>query len=203
MNVYTIISGSTRTNSQSSRIAEYVAGQLSRIDCEGAIHTVDLATRNLPMWREEFWDDDEFSPEWNELSALLHAADGLIFLVPEWNGMVPPPLMNVFLLASRGEMSHKPALIVSVSSGSGGSHPVSLLRAFGYKNNQICYVPDHVIVRNAAAMFRDGPDCDGEIDKSLRARMKYSLSVFKVYVENFKNIRKCAPIDLESFPYGM
>jgi chromate reductase len=203
VNVYTIVSASTRTDSQSSRITEYVAAQLARIDREGLIHEVDLATRKLPMWCEEFWNDAGLSPEWNEVSALLHKTDGLIFVVPEWNGMVPPPLMNVFLLASRGEMSHKPALIVSVSRGSGGSLPVSMLRAFGYKNNQICYVPDHVIVRNAAAMLRDGEDSDGEMDKSLRARMMYSLSVFKVYVENFKNIRKCAPIDLESFPYGM
>lgn len=200
MTNYAIISGSTRGVSQSIRVARYVSNELAKVDSDSNIEVVDLATENLPMWREEFWEEDITDDNWARVSRLLQSADGLIFVAPEWNGMVPPPLMNVFLLASRGEMSHKPALIVSVSGGSGGCHPVTLLRGFGHKNNQVCYVPDHVIVRGSHG---DQLQEDPSSIPYLRDRMHYSLSVFKVYTDSFKQIRCSAPINLEAYPYGM
>jgi NAD(P)H-dependent FMN reductase len=200
MSVYTIISGSTRAASASSAAAAYTKTALQNAEPGSVVNLVDLAETVLPVWREEFWADDAIDATWARVSAMLDESDGLIFVVPEWNGMVPPSMMNLFLMASRGEMSHKPALIVSISSGSGGSHPISMLRAFGYKNNQVCYVPDHIIIRGGLATELAA---ESEETEYVRTRLEYSLDVFRVYTEGFKFIRRTAAIDLEAYPYGM
>jgi NAD(P)H-dependent FMN reductase len=200
MSVYTIISGSTRAGSASAAATAYLRTALHNAEPQSMVNVVDLAETVLPVWREEFWNDDAIDGTWAGVSAMLEKSDGLIFVVPEWNGMVPPSMMNLFLMASRGEMSHKPALIVSISSGSGGSHPISMLRAFGYKNNQVCYVPDHIIIRGGLAT---GLEAESEEAEYMRTRIEYSLDIFRVYTEGFKFIRRTAPIDLKAYPYGM
>lgn len=200
MSVYTIISGSTRAESSCSAASAYIKTVLEERDPGSAVGLVDLARTALPAWREEFWSDEAVDETWAGVSKQMQESDAIVLVVPEWNGMVPPALMNVFLLASRGELSHKPALIVSISSGSGGAHPVSMLRAFGYKNNQVCYVPDHVVIRGGLARQLTA---ESEEVGYIRERLEYSLDVFRVYAEAFKLIRRDAPIDLEAYPYGM
>lgn len=200
---YTIISGSTRKDAQSSKVARHVAAQLESIDKDAAVELVDLSRVALQSWHEGFWDD-KATPDanWAKVSASLRRSDGLIFVTPEWNGMVPPALLNVFLLASRGELAHRPALIVAVSASGGGSAPVLELRAFGGKNTQVCYIPDHVIVRNARSVL-NGPGAQSDADQMVRDRIVYSLRVLSVYASAFEAIRKSGVIDLETYPYGM
>ena len=50
-------------------------------------------------------------------------------------------LLNIFLLCGNGEFSHKPGLIVSVSSGNGGAYPIAELRSSSYKNTHIMWIP--------------------------------------------------------------
>ena len=40
-------------------------------------------------------------------------------MVPEWGGMVPSQVKNIFLLASNNEFAHKPGLIVTLSESLG------------------------------------------------------------------------------------
>ncbi len=61
---------------------------------------------------------------------------------------VPAGLKNFFLMFSRFELGHKPAMIVAVSSGDGGAYPVAELRMSSYKNNRICYIPEQLNLRN-------------------------------------------------------
>jgi NAD(P)H-dependent FMN reductase len=199
---FTVISGSTRVGSQSSKVATYVATQLRNLAPDTAVELVDLAQVELPHWHEGFWDSEIPCARWAEVSRTLAESDGIVLVSPEWNGMVPPALMNVFLLASRGELSHKPGLIVAVSAACGGAYPVAELRAFGIKNTQICYMPEHVIVRDANEML-NGPESASEDDTMIRDRIAYSLRVLRVYAHAFRAIRASNVIDLEQYPYGM
>jgi NAD(P)H-dependent FMN reductase len=203
MTAYTVVSGSTRKNSQSGKVARFVVDALRESDPEGTVDLHDLSEVALPAWREEFWDDGvPPDPEWAKVSASLKKSDGLVFVAPEWDGMAPPALMNVFLLASRGEIAHKPALLVGVSATSGGAYPVAEMRAFGGKNTQVVYVPDHVVVRRARHVL-NGPEPVDDADASLRARLAYSLRILCVYARAFVPIRASGVIDLETYPYGM
>ncbi len=203
MSVYTLISGSTRPNSQSSKVAGYIASVLAALEADATVEIVDLAKVPLPGWHEGFWAQGPPPDEnWAQVSALLGVSDGLVVVAPEWNGMTPPALMNVFLLAGRGELAHKPALIVTVSAGSGGAYPVVELRTFGYKNTQIVYLPDHVIVRGARHVL-NGPEPESDADGALRERIAYSVDVLRVYTEALGFVRRSGVVQRERYPNGM
>ena len=80
--------------------------------------------------------------------------DELVVMSPEWSGMVPAGLKNFFLLCGADHLAHKPGLIVGVSASLGGSYPIAELRTSSYKNTRLCYIPDHVIVRNVGQMLK-------------------------------------------------
>lgn len=203
MSVFTILSGSTRKNSQSLKVARYAAATLAAADPEATVELVDLAETQPQQWHEGFWEAGPSPcPVWAELSALLARSDGIVIVTPEWNGMAPPALMNLFLLADKGQLAHKPALLIGVSATQGGCYPVAELRAFSAKNTQICYIPDHVVVR-AAREVLEGPEPRSEDDAYLRGRIAYGLDVLRVYARAFAFIRGSGVIDLESYPYGM
>lgn len=202
MSNYVIISGSTRAKSNSSKVANYLKNRLNTIDQESKTDILDLSKANIPNWHEGFWADKIPDDNWAKASALIIAADGLIIVSPEWNGMVPPALMNVFLLTSRSELAHKPGLIVTLSASTGGAYPVAELRSYGAKNNQLCYIPDHVIIRDANHVL-NSDNSESDNDNYLRQRIDYSLKMLKVYTDAFITIRQSDVIDLESYPYGM
>lgn len=202
MSKFIIISGSTRPKSQSAKVADYVGETLSGLLENSEVGIVDLAKVKLPDWHEGIWDEEEPDPVWTQISEELRSCDGLIVVSPEWNGMAPPPLMNVFLLTSRGEIAHKPGLLVTVSANTGGAYPVSQLRSFSTKNTHLCYIPDHVVVRDVRNVLNEGKPNSKE-DEQLRERIEYSLGLLAVYSKAFEFIRQSGVIDLETFPYGM
>jgi NAD(P)H-dependent FMN reductase len=197
----TIISGSHRENSESERVAHYIEGDLVSLGVTANV--VSLAKNPLPLWDEGVWGDD---PKWKELwapiAAGLRESDGFVVVSPEWSGMVPAGLKNFFLLCSSRELGHKPAMIVSVSSGIGGSYPIAELRISSYKNTRVVYVPDHVIIRTAPEMLK-GETPANEHDAGLRKRLHYSLTVLIEYAKALEAVRKSPVINYKDFPFGM
>ena len=202
MSKYVIISGSTRQKSESSKVAGFVAKLIEETDPGQGVELIDLSVANIPQWSEDFWGDEPPSLEWTEASTLLKQSEAIVIVSPEWNGMVPPALMNIFLLASKDELAHKPGLIVTVSSGEGGTYPVAQLRNYGAKNTRLVYIPDHVIIRDVCHVLNEG-DPVSDTDKYLRERLSYSTKMLKVYAEAFVLIRQSGVYDRTSYPYGM
>ena len=200
---YLILSGSTRKNSQSLKSANYIKNMLCKHKKTAYVETVCLNELKLPFWDECYWDDDLEKPQaWNELSKKFVKADGIILIVPEWDGMAPPALKNIFNFASQGELFHKPCLIVSVSSGVGGTYPVVELRISSYKNSRLCYLPEHVILRNIGSYLNgEHPETDEEIQ--VIKRLQYALDILEAYVKGFITIRKEKVIKQGLINYGM
>lgn len=198
-----VISGSHRKNSESEKVAKYVKNNLNKIASNLEVEVLSLAENPIPLWEENVWSDD---PKWQEIwlpvSRKLSSADAFVVVSPEWGGMVPSGLKNLFILCTNNELSHKPALIVAVSSGIGGSYPVSELRSSSYKNSRICYIPDHVIVRQVTEMLKDDVP-ENTRDENLRKRLEYSLKILLEYSKALKPVRESNIIDYKSFPYGM
>jgi NAD(P)H-dependent FMN reductase len=116
--------------------------------------------------------------------------------------MVPPGLKNFLLLCSPAEVGHKPALIVSVSSGVGGSYPISELRVSSFKNNRLVYIPEHVIVRNVEETLH-GDVPAGERDQATRERLRYGVAMLCEYARALRSVRESGTIDHKNFPFGM
>ncbi len=199
---FAIISGSTRSNPQSSKVASYVKTQLEE-QLSQETYLLDLSKTTLKYWDETFWSDyDNFDPAWNLASKEIHSCDAIVIVAPEWNGMLPPALKNVFHLATKGEIANKPGLIISVSSGINGVYPITELRLNSFKNTYINYIPQHVIVRNVNTVLN--PEAvETESDKLTRERIDYTLKILKVYAEAFVSIRNSDIIKNNPFPYGM
>ena len=199
-----IISGSHRNPSQSEKVARHIENTLQQ-EQEVDTWLYTLADNPLPLWDQTIWEDN---PEWKDrlapIKQQLASSDGFVIVSPEWHGQVPSGLKNFFLLFSRFELGHKPAMIVAVSSGDGGAYPVAELRMSSYKNNRICYIPEHLIVRNVESILNDNAgDNNQETDAYFRERISWSLGILKAYARAMKPMRESVKVHHDKSGNGM
>jgi NAD(P)H-dependent FMN reductase len=200
-----IISGSHRNPSQSEKVARYLEQALRKEfdDIEPWVFT--LADNPLPLWDQTLWENNE---EWNQrlapIKKQISESDGFIIISPEWHGQVPAGLKNFFLMFNRFEMGHKPAMIVGVSSVDGGAYPVAELRMSSYKNNRICYIPEHLILRHVEKILNENTeDNDESADSYFRERISWALGILRGYTMALKSMRESTAIHHDKFGNGM
>lgn len=198
-----IVCGSHRRHSQSSKVAHYIKQQILEQQPGSTTSVIDLAGNPLPLW------DEELSAESGLRSAVLQPilkqlqdSDAVVVVTPEWAGMVPAGLKNLLLLCSARELGDKPGLIVSVSAGAGGAYPVAELRMSGYKNNFICWIPHHVIVRQVESVLNT-QQAASEADTYIRGRLAHSLRILTKYADGLRLVRESCVVDHSKFPNGM
>ena len=200
-----IISGSHRKAAQTLKVASYLQNRVESQISGSRSELISLSENPLPLWDESIW---EGSPQWKELwgpiSQKLEQCDGAFVLSPEWNGMVPAALKNFFLLVKK-ELAHKPSVIVSISAGRGGAYPVSELRSSSYKNGYICYIPDHLVIRNVSKLLNDSPPeaSAKEEDQYIRERIDYTIKVFEQYAIALRHVRSSGVLDYKTYSNGM
>lgn len=199
------ISGSHRHNSQSEKVARYVAQSLLDNGQATATEVFSLAGNPLPLWDEGIWNGDaNWQALLNPLSEKLAASDGFVIVSPEWHGQVPAGLKNFFLLWGAGELAHKPALIISVSSSDGGAYPVAELRMSSYKNNHICYIPEQLIVRNVESVLNDDESKNNpQADRYFRDRIVYAGGILSAYAAALRGVRDSGVTHTDVFRFGM
>lgn len=198
---YALLSGSSRHQSQSFKIASYIENEIKA--GKNQTYMLNLADNPIPLWDEGvFGPDEKWKKIWGPISDELKASDALVLVCPEWHGAVPAAVRNFLQIATHQELGHKPALIVTVSASMGGAYPISELRMAGYKNNRVCYIPEQLIVRNVGKTF-NGPTMESDDDAYLRTRCTYSLKVLEQYAKALKGIRESGVIDHKTYPNGM
>ena len=197
MNI-SIISASHRNNSQSNRIALILEKLIQEKFKNIKIFNFDLFKLNLPMWSEEEIEENR-KLFFNEFSSKLLKSDGFIFVIPEYGGMATPISKNFFLHCNKGELSHKPALVVSISSGNGGSYPISELRSSSYKNRHILWIPENIIIRNVEHF--DPGNHGNLIPEWLDKRIDYVLNLLIEYSKCLRPVSKL--INRKDFGNGM
>ncbi len=194
-----IIVGSHRSNSQSNKVAHFLRKAKSF-----ASEIVDLKELELPLWSEDVSQKEDWKKSWDNLEPSLIDADGFIFISPEYGGMASPLLKNFFLFCNKKHFAHKPALLVAVSASRGGAYPISELRSSGYKNNLICYLPEHLIIRNVATVLNEEDETKwSEEDRFIRNRIDYTLKLFTIYLNQFTILRKENDLLLDEVTFGM
>lgn len=200
-----IISGSHRNPSQSEKIGRHVETVFKNKFSDVEPFLYSLADNPLPLWDQSVWESDE---GWIERLAPLKKqfteSDAFVIISPEWHGQVPSGLKNLFLLFNRFEFGHKPAFIITVSSGSGGAYPVAELRMSSYKNNRLCYIPEHLIVRDVENVFNEkDEDNDQRSDSYYKERLNWCLNILLGYGKALKAMRDETEIHHDKFSNGM
>jgi azobenzene reductase len=190
-----LVSGSSRKDSQSIKVANWLSEQLEKLEVETEI--VDLYKHELPTNHEDIWSDVMGEPAMS-LQRIIEPADGYVVISAEWNGMAPPALKNFFCYVGKS-MADKPSLIAAVSSTAhGGAYPISELRMSSYKNARILYLPEHIRIMNVNQVMNGDTD-NGDIE----IRAAYSLKVLVEYARALKSVRKSGVTDYETYQNGM
>ncbi|MGE5406073.1 MAG: NADPH-dependent FMN reductase [Methanosarcina sp.] len=122
-----IISSSIRKDRFSHRAAIYLSGLL-RDQYHTEVEILDLLQYNFPLFEERLKYLDSPSPEVLEFAGKIRKADGLILVVPEYNGGYPASIKNVIDLLT-DEWRKKPVAFAVVSNGQfGGSQVIFSLQ---------------------------------------------------------------------------
>lgn len=192
-----VISGSVRSDSQSRKVANYLAGRLN-----GSVEVgiVDLNEQRLPLY-----DDSKEGPwqeVWKPVEEELASADGFVFVSPEWDGMFNVGLHNMFHYVTKTKnhaLAHKPVMLVGVSDGMGGAYPIAQLKAVGSKNTHFVVSPENLRISKVKEVLVDG---EIVID-GVRERADYSLKVLIEYAKALKPIRDSSLLDFKKFGSGV
>ena len=195
-----VISASHRQKSESERVAKIISSRLVKINNDIKLHNLCLANSEIPLWSTEKGDKNNiWSKKWLKISQSLKTSLGFILIVPEYGGMATPQAKNFFLLCGDGELAHKPGLIVSISSGLGGSYPISELRASSYKNTHIMWIPENIIIRNVEQFLPGNQGKD--IPHWIEDRLDYCLELLLAYGKYMLPLRD--QINRRDFGNGM
>ena len=201
-----IICGSHRHNSQTEKVGRHIETELLQQGLCDEAFLFSLAGNPLPLWDESIWqDDDNWQQLMQPISAELASCDGFVVIAPEWHGMVPAALKNFFLIwTGGGELAHKPALIVTVSIADGGSYPVAELRMSSYKNNRICFLPEHLIIRYVDTVFNaDNAANRDSAQQYFQQRLTYCLRLLREYALALTSVRASGAASLATYSSGM
>jgi hypothetical protein len=82
------------------------------------------------------------------------------------------------------------------------SYPVAELRVSSYKNTRVCYIAEHIIVRQVSSMLK-GEEPASRDNASLRKRIDYSSRALIEYARAMRAIRANEAFDLGRCPHGM
>lgn len=189
----TIISASTREGSQSRRVSDYLTGRLTMLGVEARV--LDLNEKKLPLYDDKEENQKEV---WEEISTMLDASDGFVFVSPEWDGMFSVGLHNMFHYADK-QLADKPVLAVGVSSGRGGRYPLQQMRIMGYKNKRFVVIPESIFFDHVEESLVNG----APVDQRLADRAEYDLRVLVEYAKALSLVRQSGIIDYERFPNGL
>ncbi|MFR0687939.1 NADPH-dependent FMN reductase [Enterobacterales bacterium AE_CKDN230030158-1A_HGKHYDSX7] len=192
-----LVAGSSQLDSQSAKVARYLAGRLESLRLCGWAEVIDLGATPLPLWPAP-----DTQNAWPAQRELLREADALVVIAPEWHGMACPALKNFFLYAGLREVGHKPALPVGVSAGQGGAYPLSELRASSYKNSRITYLPEQLLVRQVECLFNAGPP-SSEDEARLRERADWALLMLCEYAAALRGVRQRLDLLNPAYANGM
>ncbi len=206
-----IVSASQRTESQSTKVAEYLLNSSTQFS---KVSHIELCKQRLPLWDGEETSKTNDDSDWLAINSQLQTMDALILITPEWGGTASPLLKNLLMMADAVDIGHKPVLLVSVVNGISGAYPIAELRMNAFSNNKLVAIPDHLIIRNVEEILNtvnESKHRDEYVitrrDKSIRHRIGYSLHTLLHYSQAMKSLRETLQVSTYDnehlYQYGM
>jgi len=205
-----LVSSSQRVNSKSFDVSKYL--QTNILNGMEGINSSILDLSLYPFLLDHYGAgrDDLISLANNkdEVLRLLYACDAVIFIVPEWGGMIPPALVNLLLLSANGSanglpLGHKPAFAIGVSASSGGSNPISLLKGYAAKNSHLTWLPLHAIIQNVGDFLEQtwAPTLDNRYSQ-VQSRLLVGLKSLTIYSNQLAPVRDELVVLSKEHPFG-
>lgn len=208
-----VISGSQRANSKSSLVLDYLQPVFTKSMPDVEFKGLRVADYSILLNHYDNESTDQISEELDTVKKsvldTIESFDAYIIIAPEWGGMIPPGLANLFLLSAYGSagnrlpMAHKPSMVIGISEGEGGSNPVSILKAFIAKNTHVVWSPMHAVVRGVDDFLMSdwSPGKQGRINL-VQSRILVGLRVLATYARAFAPHRETLKLLSSIHPYG-
>lgn len=172
--------GSLQQNSLNKKLAK----NLERMAPEGTeFDYVDIAS--LPLYNQDM--EEEFPVEAKKAKEQVEAADGVLFVTPEYNRSIPGVLKNAIDWASRpwgyNSFDRKPVGIVGATIGPVGTAVAQsdLRHIAGYLNTKLMGQPELYL-----ATATDKFDADGVIVEGSRELLQTYIDAFSEWVDQEK-----------------
>ncbi|RHW77226.1 NAD(P)H-dependent oxidoreductase [Colwellia sp. RSH04] len=206
-----LISASQRQNSKSAAVTQLI--QNLPVFKKGDVETDVLDLSLFPELLEHYGhlngkSNTELFIKKEQVLSMLYRCDAVVFIVPEWGGMIPPALVNLLLLTAHGSagglpLGHKPAFAISISASGGGSNPISLLKAYAAKNSHLVWLPLHAIVHNVDDFLVQPwqPQREGRFS-DVQSRIDTGLSSLFIYAKQLKEVRATLVNLSTTHPFG-
>ena len=142
---------------------------------------------DLPLYNEDIDTPDQTPPAYTAFRQQLGAADGVLFVTPEYNRSVPAPLKNAIDVGSRpygqSAWSGKPGAVISVSPGAiGGFGANHHLRQSLVFLNVPCMQQPEAYLGGAGSAFDD----NGKLSEATRPFLQSFINAYAQWVEQHK-----------------
>ena len=176
-----VISGGNRVESFNTKVAK----ALVTLAPEGTQLTLADITK-LPLYNQDL--EENYPAEAASLKEQIRAADGIIFVTPEYNRSIPTALKNALDWASRpyGESAWngKPVMITGATPGGTGTTQAQahLRQIVTYLNMRILGQPEIYLSHVADLLAEDGSIAD----ESTRELLSGALATFAEFVTKLK-----------------
>jgi len=200
-----VVSSSQRNESKSFDVAKYIQSNI--LDDMQDVDSSILDLSQYPFLLDYYGISREdgaqegksnsasLASNKDDVLSQLYACDAVVFIAPEWGGMIPPALVNLLLLTANGSanglpLGHKPAFAVGVSASGGGSNPISLLKGYAAKNSHLTWLPLHAIVQNVDDFLAQPwePQSDSRFSQ-VQSRLFVGLKSLTIYAKQLSSVR--------------
>jgi chromate reductase len=176
-----VLIGSLRKDSLNRKAARALAAMAP---ASLSLEIVEIG--DLPLYN----DDLESSPPeaWRRFRDRVRAADGVLFITPEYNRSVPGVLKNAIDVGSRpygkSAWSGKPCAVMTVSPGPyGGFGANHHIRSSFVFLDMPCMQQPEAYIPGAGSLF----DADGTVtDETRRAQFQKFITTFAAWVERHR-----------------
>lgn len=170
-----VFAGSARRDSFNKKLAK-VAASIAE-DQGFDVTLIDLADFEAPVYSGDIEADSGLPESMRKLKTILASQDGFLISTPEYNGHVPPLLVNCFSWASRTEgdeqgmiafKGKKAGLMATSPGGLGGIRVLPRLRST-LADLGVMVVPGFVTVPKAMQAFDDNGAVSEDVAASISA----------------------------------
>ena len=149
----------------------------------------EIPIRDLPLYNSDF--DSDYPPPGRELKRAIEAADGILFVSPEYNRSIPGALKNAIDWGSRpwgtNSFARKPTGIVGASPGGIGTAVMqsSMRSVLSFLDAPQLNSPEAYVRFDPAVFGDDGEVANAETEAFLRHYMEeYAAFVARVLAAN-------------------
>lgn len=205
-----IISGSQRNESKSYEVSKHIQKHI--LNPIPAITSSILNLSEHPSLLDHYGneqnDKTQLAKSKKEVLDQLYLSDALVFVTPEWGGMIPPAVVNLLLLSANGSaqglpLGHKPGFIIGISASGGGNYPISLLKGYAAKNSHLIWLPLHAVVTNVNDFLHHkwSPDQDNRFSQ-IQSRLLTGLKSLVIYGNTLKAVRDPLVALSKVHPFG-